>query len=101
EEITVPAGTFKTRHYREVLGPDSKMDFWVSADVFPTGLVKMDAAFNQSRPPSDVTGSWVLVARGNDAQPGNVRKARRYNEDRFLSETADAMVDDALDQLSR
>jgi len=38
EEITTPAGTFQTTHYRS---KDKSADMWVSEKVAPYGLVKM------------------------------------------------------------
>ena len=43
ETIKVAAGTFKAKHYRDKLPNGDPFDFWVSAEVPPFGLVKVDA----------------------------------------------------------
>lgn len=42
ETITVPAGTFRCDHYRQTNG-DWTGDVWVSRDVRPNGMVKMES----------------------------------------------------------
>jgi hypothetical protein len=77
--ITVPAGTFATNHYRDVL-PDSTVDSWLSDDVHPLGVVKI-----QSTPHPEVEGpggkslppvTMELVARGRDARATITRPPR-------------------------
>jgi hypothetical protein len=81
ETITVPAGTFATSHYRDVL-PDSTVDSWLSDDVHPLGVVKIvstprpDAAGPGGKPLPPVT--MELVARGRDARPAITRPARPF-----------------------
>lgn len=54
ETVTVPAGTFKTTHYRD---PEKKIDAWVDASL-PFGLVKATTK----------DGDMVLVGTGTGAK---------------------------------
>ena len=81
ESITVPAGTFATAHYRDVL-PDSTVDSWLSDEIHPLGVVKIvstprpDAAGPGGKPLPPVT--MELVAHGRDAKPAITRPARPF-----------------------
>jgi hypothetical protein len=55
ENITVPAGTFHTTHYRDEA---KNTDVWISKDI-PFGLVKATSARS---------GTIVLTAKGSDAK---------------------------------
>ena len=43
ETVKVAAGSFKTKHYREKTPSGDPFDFWVSSDVPPFGIVKVEA----------------------------------------------------------
>jgi hypothetical protein len=63
ESITVPAGTFQCKHFRNKLTPDASspvLDVWVSDAVTPTGLVKSMLS------PAGIT--MQLAATGTGAQ---------------------------------
>jgi hypothetical protein len=81
ETITVAAGTFAANHYKDVL-PDSTVDSWLSDEVPPLGVVKI-----QSTPRPDATGpggrplppvTMELVARGKDAKPAITRAPKPF-----------------------
>ena len=55
EQVTVRAGTFRTRHYRSA---QAGADFWVASEA-PFGLVKMTNTLDNS--------TMELVGRGTDA----------------------------------
>ena len=47
EKITVPAGTFETKHYKHELPKEAggmTLDVWMSDKALPTGVVKMSGA---------------------------------------------------------
>ena len=47
EKITVPAGTFETKHYKNEMPKEAggmTLDVWMSDKAIPTGVVKMSAA---------------------------------------------------------
>lgn len=74
EEIRVPAGTFRTEHHRERAEGGGTVDFWVSKDVMPIGLVKQTTtpsaggrAGSGHRPTAAMT--IELLSRGSDARP--------------------------------
>jgi hypothetical protein len=79
--ITVPAGTFATNHYRDVL-PDSTVDSWLSDQVHPLGVVKIQSTPNPEaegpggKPLPPVT--MELLARGGGARPVITRKPTTF-----------------------
>ena len=66
EEVTVPAGTFVTRHYRNA---EVGSDIWVSEEV-PFGLVKVTGAEG---------ASLELLGHGRDAQSSVTGEPRLVN----------------------
>ena len=80
--ITVPAGTFSTGHYRDVL-PDSVVDSWLSDRVPPLGVVKIvstprpDTVGPGGKPMPPVT--MELLANGKDARPAITRPVQPFD----------------------
>lgn len=71
EDVQVPAGKFsRADHHRETVGVTAPLDFWISKDVLPFGLVKTSST------PSDGAAPVVmeLVARGRGAKPAVTQK---------------------------
>ena len=66
EEVTVPAGTFTTRHYRNA---EAGSDIWVSEEV-PFGLVKVTGAEG---------ASLELLGHGRDARSSVTGEPRIVN----------------------
>jgi hypothetical protein len=67
EQVNVPAGTFRARHYRSA---QAGADIWVSSD-FPFGLVKMTNSVDAS--------SMELTAKGTDAKTSVTGTPRLVN----------------------
>jgi hypothetical protein len=64
ESVTIPAGTFACKHYRNRLADDPQspvMDMWISDAVAPTGIVKSEL--------SPLGIRMQLAATGTGAQP--------------------------------
>jgi hypothetical protein len=80
--IAVPAGSFSTSHYHDVL-PDSVVDSWLSTEVPPLGVVKIvsvpkpGAEGPNAKPLPTVI--MELRAHGQDARPAITRPARRFD----------------------
>jgi hypothetical protein len=74
EEVTVRAGTFEVKHYRDRPSDGERIDYWMADAVWPLGLVKLDAEYNQ---PPRVHGvfSTELIATGRGARPQITRPA--------------------------
>jgi len=68
EQVTVPAGTFNAKHYRDRTHHDEQLDYWIDETVWPIGLVKLEQ--DQKQVPT-MGGRHVfqLVTTGNDARP--------------------------------
>lgn len=81
ETITVPAGTFQTRHFRERWA-ESTVDSWLSDEVPPLGLVRTTITPTPGtpgpggKPMPPVTQE--LTARGQGARPTLTRAAAPY-----------------------
>lgn len=63
EKITVPAGTFETKHYKHELPKEAggmTLDVWMSDKALPTGVVKMSGAGGIE---------MVLASTGTGAKP--------------------------------
>ena len=68
EKIQVAAGTFKTKHYRDNT-PRGSVDVWVSEEIPPLGLVKIQTTASGAGPPSIPSATLELVASGTGAKP--------------------------------
>ncbi|HEX6645263.1 MAG TPA: hypothetical protein VF037_11310, partial [Gemmatimonadales bacterium] len=66
EEVTVPAGTFKARHFRNA---QAGSDIWVSGDI-PFGVIKATGRDG---------GTLELLDRGRDASSSVKGEARTIN----------------------
>jgi len=67
ETVKVPAGSFKAKHYREKTPEGDKVDYWVSQDVPPFGLVKVEIAQKNPQIPGKMI--FLLTGMGKDAKP--------------------------------
>jgi hypothetical protein len=86
ETIKVAAGSFKTKHFRDKLANGDMFDYWVSADVPPFGLVKVDA--QQTSPGSPAQGplKFELTARGKDAKTLVTKPAKPFSQQTMLGQ---------------
>jgi len=74
ESLTVPAGVFpRAEHYREAGPGGETLEFWVSPDVPPFGVVKVSSLL-AGRPQT-----MELVARGDGAKRRITKKAQPYD----------------------
>jgi hypothetical protein len=86
EEVKVPAGTFKTSHYRDV-SDRGTVDAWISDQVPPLGMVKVTTtpkpgtAGPGGQPMPPVT--MELAARGKDAKPQITKPAKPFDPNAF------------------
>jgi hypothetical protein len=67
ETIQVPAGSFKTKHYRNKTAKGDVFDIWVSPSVPPFGLVKLEAEQKQGAAAGQGAAKFELTAVGKDA----------------------------------
>ena len=78
ETITVRAGTFTAKHYRDRTAYGEQVDFWIDDAVKPFGLVKLDAEQKQ-HPALGNHFDVELVGRGGDAVPLITKPARPFD----------------------
>jgi hypothetical protein len=80
ETIKVPAGSFKTTHYRDHT-PVGTVDVWVSEEVPPLGLVKFLTTPEPGKTgqPPIPPASLELVATGTGAKPSITKPAKPFD----------------------
>lgn len=78
ETITVRAGTFTARHYRDRTAYGEQVDIWIDDAVMPFGLVKLDAEQKQS-PVAGDRFKAELIRIGTDAVPSITKPARTFD----------------------
>jgi hypothetical protein len=82
EQVKVGAGTFTAKHYRDQ-NASATIDMWISTDVPPLGVVKVNSApkpgaklpNGQPMPPM----AMELTGRGADAKPSMTKPAKPFN----------------------
>jgi hypothetical protein len=87
ETIKVPAGSFKTKHYRDKMQSGATIDYWVSDGALPLGLVKMTG---EGVPGSPGPMTMELTALGKDAKPTITKPAKPFDETKFRQEVMSA-----------
>ncbi len=80
ESVKVVAGTFKAKHYREKTPSGDPFDFWVSADVPPFGIVKVDAIQKHGAGPAQGPVHFELTALGKDAKMMITKPAKPFDQ---------------------
>jgi hypothetical protein len=82
EEIKVPAGTFKTSHYRDH-STVGTVDVWVSEDVPPLGLIKVlttpEPQMAEGKKVEIPPATMQLMATGAGAKPTITKPAKPFN----------------------
>ncbi len=79
QDITVPAGTFKTKHYRDKTPTGDGFDYWLSEDVPPFGLVKMEGKISNGPPGMGGAVTMLLIGRGTNAKPGITKTPKPFD----------------------
>ncbi len=85
ETITVAGGTFKTKHYRDKSSKGEKVDFWISEDVPPFGLVKIEAE-QKGNPQIKGPVTLELAAKGADAKALVTKPAKPFDQAAFIQQ---------------
>jgi hypothetical protein len=79
ETVKVPAGSFKTKHYRDKTPQGDVFDFWVNDAVPPFGLVRMKGEQKKNpQMPGQLT--IELNATGKDAKPAITKPAKPFDQ---------------------
>jgi hypothetical protein len=79
ETVKVPAGSFKTKHYRQKTPQGDVFDFWVSETVPPYGVVKMEGE-QKSNPAVKGKLKMELVGTGKDAKPSITKTPKPFDQ---------------------
>ena len=86
EEIKVPAGTYKTSHYREK-NASGTVDIWVSEAVPPIGVVKAvtSPVVDKTEPAAmqAVPFTQELAATGKGGKPAITKKPQPFDEQKM------------------
>jgi hypothetical protein len=80
ETVKVAAGTFKTKHYRDKMPNGAAFDFWVSPEVPPYGIVKVEAEQKGGTAPAQGPVKFELTARGKDAKMMVTKAAKPFDQ---------------------
>lgn len=85
ESVTVKAGTFKTKHYRDKTPTGDTVDYWVSDKVLPLGLVKMEAEQKQN---AAIKGpvKFELAGTGKGAKPAITKPAKPFDQTAMMQQ---------------
>ncbi len=86
ETVKVAAGTFKAKHYREKTPSGDPFDFWVSSDVPPFGIVKVDAEQKHAAGPAQGPVHFELTALGKDAKMLITKPAKPFNQGQLVGQ---------------
>lgn len=86
ETVKVAAGTFKTKHYREKTPSGDPFDFWVSSDVPPFGIVKVEADQKRAAGPAQGPVHFELTALGKDAKMTVTKPAKPFNQGEMVGQ---------------
>ncbi len=89
ETIKVPAGSFKTAHYRNKTD-QGVADVWVSEDVLPTGLVKLTTPPMQAGPQQIPGMVMELAATGKGAKPIITKPPKPFDPQKMMGGAAPA-----------
>jgi hypothetical protein len=86
ETIKVAAGTFKTKHYRDKTPGGDAFDFWVSADVPPFGIVKVDSRPTHAGPGAQGPVKFELTALGKNAKMMVTKPAKPFDQPQLIKQ---------------
>ncbi len=86
ETVKVAAGSFKAKHYREKTPSGDAFDFWVSSDVPPFGIVKVDADQKHASGPAQGPVHFELTALGKDAKMIITKPAKPFNQGQMVGQ---------------
>ena len=84
ETVTVPAGTFKAKLYRDKMADGSGVEYWVTEEVPPLGIVQMNSDIKTGLVTGKITVQ--LSGRGKGAKPAVTKTARPYNQATLMQE---------------
>lgn len=85
ETIKVAAGSFKTKHYHDKTAQGDTVDFWVSENVMPIGLVKMEAT-QKNNPQIGGPIKMELVATGKGAKSSITKAPKPFDQAAFMKQ---------------
>jgi hypothetical protein len=91
ETIKVAAGSFKTKHYRDKTPTGDAFDFWVSADVPPFGIVRVEAEQKRAATPAQGPVKFELTALGKDAKMTVTRAAKPFDQAQMVGQLMGGM----------
>lgn len=92
ETIATGAGRFKTKHYRQKGPAGDSLDFWVSEEVAPIGLVRLEGERKGIQQQQPIHFKIELVATGKNAKTTIVKAPKPFDEAKFMSQLQAAAV---------
>jgi hypothetical protein len=86
ETIKVAAGTFKTKHYRDKTPGGDPFDFWVSAEVPPFGIVRVEAEQKHGAPQAQGPVKFELTGLGKDAKMTVTKAPKPFDQGQMVGQ---------------
>ena len=85
ETVKTPAGSYKAKHYHDKTAQGDTVDFWVSENVMPIGLVKMQAT-QKSNPMIGGPITMELQSTGKGAKSSITKPAKPFDQSAFMKQ---------------
>jgi hypothetical protein len=89
EKLTVRAGSFKTKHYREKTPAGDKFEYWIADGVLPLGLVKLTGE-QKDNPAMKGGFKFELAAQGKDAKAQITKPAKPFDQAALMRQVTGA-----------
>jgi hypothetical protein len=86
ESITVAAGTFKAKHYRDKTEKGDVFDVWVSEKAPPFGLIKIEGEQKGGPPGAEGAVVFELTSLGGGAKSTITKKAKPFDQAAFMGQ---------------
>jgi hypothetical protein len=89
ETVTVAGGTFKGKHYRQKTAKGDPLEFWISSDVPPFGLVKIQGQQTMGPPGGTAVPaaiSFELQSHGKSAASAITKPVKPFDQQAFMGQ---------------
>jgi hypothetical protein len=85
ETVKVAGGSFKTKHYHDKSAQGDTVDYWVSENVAPLGLVKIEMT-QKSNPMISGPIKMELTGTGKDAKMVITKKPKPFDQNELVKQ---------------
>jgi hypothetical protein len=89
ETVKTPAGSFKSKHYRDKTPQGDKVEYWVNESVPPFGLVKVEVD-QKTNPQIKGKSTFEVTAIGKDAKPSITKPPKPFDQSVLMQQMSGA-----------